>query len=372
MQPRVPLGARKQGRIGVPWISWRHRFNVVLLLLRTVRGSCRTDEKDRLRSNGLLTTGCVPCERQAPGQRMTARHSIAAIRSPMLRGTASGRQQPAASVGNRPGAGVRHCRMDRRRSPLIQKIRTMIFRSFFRSSSSKQATEQLNDPVHRTVNCKRFDHPEFQIQVSDRTIPAVDIGWLLRFLEQSVAGGERFRAGETLQIGWMLTMLEVGKDDILRIMEPDMKAIPIEFIDSVDSTLKHLRNQKDIVASVALTQEPDFPSLRQSAVVHVDYKSASSVLLTRYPARETDSGWTLTDLNDEAGSQDPSRYVKISLYQLGVNRPDLVQFLALPSGMQVVVAGSTIRVKDSDGEIQPVPGSYLEALNGVQLQRVDK
>ncbi|AYZ62967.1 hypothetical protein EGY31_06715 [Burkholderia multivorans] len=248
----------------------------------------------------------------------------------------------------------------------------MIFRSFFRSSSSKQATEQLNDPVHRTVNCKRFDHPEFQIQVSDRTIPAVDIGWLLRFLEQSVAGGERFRAGETLQIGWMLTMLEVGKDDILRIMEPDMKAIPIEFIDSVDSTLKHLRNQKDIVASVALTQEPDFPSLRQSAVVHVDYKSASSVLLTRYPARETDSGWTLTDLNDEAGSQDPSRYVKISLYQLGVNRPDLVQFLALPSGMQVVVAGSTIRVKDSDGEIQPVPGSYLEALNGVQLQRVDK
>ncbi|VWD39003.1 hypothetical protein BLA50215_05237 [Burkholderia lata] len=248
----------------------------------------------------------------------------------------------------------------------------MIFRSLFRSPSSMQATEQSNDPVHRTIHCKRFDHPEFQIQVSDRTIPAVDIGWLLRFLEQSVAGGERFRAGETLQIGWMVTMLESGADDVLRIMEPDMRAIPIEFIDSVDSTLKHLRNQKDMAASVAPAQEPDFPSLRQSAVVHVNFKSAGSVLLTRYPARETDSGWTLTDLDDEAGSRDPSRYVKISLYQLGVNRPDLIQFLALPSGLQVFVAGSTIRVMDPGGEIQPAPGSYLEALNALKPRRVAK
>ncbi|WP_157687118.1 immunity protein Imm33 domain-containing protein [Burkholderia lata] len=200
----------------------------------------------------------------------------------------------------------------------------------------------------------------------------MDIGWLLQFLEQSVAGGERFRAGETLQIGWMVTMLEAAEEGALRIMEPDMRAIPIEFIDSVDSTLKHLRNQRDMAASVAPAQEPDFPSLLQSAVVHVDYKGAGSVLLTRYPARETDSGWTLTDPDDEAGSQDPSRYVKISLYQLGVNRPDLIQFLALPSGLQVVVAGSTIRVMDAGGEIQPAPGSYLDALNRLKPRRVAK
>lgn len=248
----------------------------------------------------------------------------------------------------------------------------MIFRSQFRSSNSQRAAAQPNGRVHGTVNCRQFDHPEFQIQVSDHGVPALDISWLLRFLEESVAEGERFHAGETLQIGWMLTMLEAWEGDVLRIMEPDMKAIPIKFVDSVDSTLKHLRNQQDMVASVTPTRQPDFPSLRQSAVVHVDYKNVSSLLLTRYPAHETDSGWSLTDPNDEAGSQNPSRYVKVSLYQLGVERPDLIQFFALSPGLQVVLAGPKIRVMGPDGEIRPAPGSYLEALNALRLQRADE
>jgi hypothetical protein len=245
----------------------------------------------------------------------------------------------------------------------------MIFRSLFGSPSSKQAAPQPDGSIHRTVNCKRFDHPEFQIQVSDRAIPASDVGWLLEYLEQRVADGESFRAGETLQIGWMLTMLESGPDNFLRVMEPDMRAIPIKFVDSVDSTLKHLRNQKDMVESIGAARQPDFPSLQQSAVVHVEYKSASSVLLSRGPAHETDSGWSLTDLNDEAGSKNPSRFVKVSLYQLSVDRPDLVKFFALPPSLQVVLAHPQIRVLGPGGDIQPVPGSYLEALNELRLQQ---
>jgi hypothetical protein len=217
--------------------------------------------------------------------------------------------------------------------------------------------------IHRTIYCGRFDHPEFQLQVSDRTIPAQDIDWLLRFFEQRVADGERFHAGETLQVGWMLTKLEVGEADCLRVAEPDMKAIPIHFIDSVDSTLKHLRNQKDIVESAVPERQPDFPSLWQSAVVHVDYKTSSHVLLTRANAIGMDSGWLLTDLDDEVSSQDPSRFVRISLYQLGVDRPDLIKFFALPPDSQVAVNGSRIRILGPEGEIQVVPGSYLEALN---------
>jgi hypothetical protein len=221
--------------------------------------------------------------------------------------------------------------------------------------------------IHRTVNCGRFDHPEFQLQVSDRAIPAQDIDWLLRFFEQRVADGERFRASETLQIGWMLTKLEDGEAGCLRVVEPDMKAIPINFIDSVDSTLKHLRNQKDIVESVVPQRQPDFPSLRQSVVVHGDYKNSSHVLLTRGNAIGTDSGWLLTDLNDEASSQDSSRFARISLYQLGVDRPELIKFFALPPGLQVDVNGSRIRVLGPDGEIRPVASSYLEALNEHRL-----
>ncbi|MEM5426504.1 immunity protein Imm33 domain-containing protein [Paraburkholderia ferrariae] len=245
----------------------------------------------------------------------------------------------------------------------------MLFRSLFQSTGSKQAAQQQTCSIHRTVDCKRFAHPEFQIQVANDAIPAQDISWLLRFLEQRVADGERFRVGETLQIGWMLTMLDAGAADTLRITEPDMKEIPIKFIDSVNNTLMHLRNQKDVVESVAMDLQPDFPLLRQSAVVHAGYKSACRVLLTRDPAHETDSGWSLTDLNDEDGSQNPAQFIRISLYQLGVDRPDLIKFFALPPGLQVAVNDPQIHVIGPEGEMQPIPGSYLEALNNRRLQR---
>ncbi|KVF23193.1 hypothetical protein WJ07_16935 [Burkholderia vietnamiensis] len=245
----------------------------------------------------------------------------------------------------------------------------MHFRSLFRSTDSKQAAQQRIDSIHRTVDCKRSAHPEFEIRVTNGAIPDQDISRLLRFLEQRVADGERFRAGETLQIGWMLTMLDGGATDTLRITEPDMKEIPIRFIDSVNSTLMHLRNQKDVVGSVAMDLQPDFPSLRQSAVVHAEYKSAYRVLLTRDFAHETDSGWSLTDLNDEFGLQNPGQFIRISLYQLGVDRPDLIKFFALPPGLQVAVNDPQIRVIGPEGEMQPIPGSFLEALNSRRLQR---
>jgi len=244
----------------------------------------------------------------------------------------------------------------------------MLFRSPLRSPSSNQAAQQRSGSVHRTANCTRFSHPEFQLQVANSAIPAQDISWLLRFLEQRVADGERFRAGETLQIGWMLTMLDGRAADTLHITEPDMKEIPIKFIDSVNNTLMHLRNQKDVVESFTPSLQTDFPSLLQSAVVHVEYKSASHVLLSRDPTYESDSGWSLTDLDDEVGSQNPSQFVKISLYQLGIDRPDLVKFFALPAGLQVVVSDPQIRVIGPEGEMQPLPGSYLEALNNRPVQ----
>ncbi|WP_322053152.1 immunity protein Imm33 domain-containing protein [Paraburkholderia bannensis] len=239
----------------------------------------------------------------------------------------------------------------------------MNLRSLFRSVGSTQTTQQPSGSTHRTANCKRHDHPEIQCRLSDPAIPAEDISWLLRFFERRVADGERFQAGETVQIGWMLTKLEAVTDDLLCITEPDMQAIPIKFVDSVDSTLKHLRNQKDVVASIAPTPGPDFPSLQQSAVVHPDYKSIGGLLLTRNPSHQADSGWSLTDPDDEAHAQAPSRHLRISLYQLGVDRPDLIKFLALPPDLRVRLDNGQIRVTGSDGEIQPLPGSYLDALN---------
>jgi hypothetical protein len=225
--------------------------------------------------------------------------------------------------------------------------------------------------VHATSGCTRHDHPEFQIRVSNGAVPAEDISWLLRFFEQRVAQGAKFQSGESLQVGWMLTMLEDGPQGFLRVLEPDMKGIPVKFVDSVDSTLMHLRNQQDVARSLSLPVEPAFPSLRQSAVVHVNYKEANRVLLTRSEALDgADSGWWLSDLDDEAGSEDPARFVKTSLYQLGIDRPDLVKFFAVPAGLQVFVDGARIGVLGEDGEVPQIPGSYLSELNKLRQQRV--
>ncbi|VWC94173.1 hypothetical protein BCO18442_02113 [Burkholderia contaminans] len=241
----------------------------------------------------------------------------------------------------------------------------MRFRSLFHSLNSTQGARQPAGSIQRTIDCQLVGHPEFQIRVSDHAIPAQDISWLLRYFEQQVADGERFQAGETIQIGWMLTRLEATADGFLRLTEPDMKAVPIKFIDSVDNTLKHLRNQKDVVESIGATLEPDFPSLQQSAVVDVEYKSASRLLLTRDLGHGADSGWSLTVPREEVGSQ----FLRISLYQLGVDRPDLIKFFALSPGLQVHLDNLQICVTGPAGEIQPAPGSYLERLKKHRIQR---
>ena len=246
----------------------------------------------------------------------------------------------------------------------------MSLHSFFSKFGRKALSEQLGtSSVHTTSNCRRHNHPEFQIRVSNTAVPAEDISWLLQFFESRVAEGEKFRSGESLQVGWMLTMLEDGPGGFLRVLEPDMRAVPAKFIDSVDSTLMHLRNQQDVVGSLSSSVKPDFPSLRQSAVVHVNYKESGRILLTRSDAvGGSDSGWWLSDLDDQARSQDPTRFVKTSLYQLGVDRPDLVKYFAVPAGLQVVVDGARIGVLQEGAEVQQIPGSYLSELNKLRQQ----
>lgn len=248
----------------------------------------------------------------------------------------------------------------------------MSLRSILSTFGSKPAPARPDTPsVYATSRCKLYGHPEFQIRVSNSAVPVEDISFLLQFFEQRVARGEKFRGGESLQVGWMFTMLEEGPAGFLRVLEPDMQVVPVRFVDSVDNTLMQLRNQKDVVESLSPSIAPDFPSLRQSAVVHVNYQEARRILLTRNdPVNAADSGWWLSDLDDEARLEDPARFMKTSLYQLGVHRPDLIQFLAVPAGLQVAVDGARISVLGPVQEVQQIPGSYLSELNKARQSAV--
>ena len=242
----------------------------------------------------------------------------------------------------------------------------MSIRSLFASLLSLGVAQTAVADMHMTSKCKQFSHPEFQIQVSSKGVPSGDIAWFLEGLEQRVEKGERFKSGETMQVGWMLTMLQERSGGTLQITEPDMKSVPVKFVDSVDNTLKQLRSQKDTAESFSPTIQLAFPSLQQSVVVHLNYKTTNRTLLSRTAPAGMDSGWWLSDLNDKNGNQDPKHFTKISLYQLAIDRPDLVKFFALSAGIQVVVDNNTIGVLKDGKEIPIVPGSFLSELNRVR------
>ncbi|MCP5326567.1 MAG: hypothetical protein H7A09_09635 [Oceanospirillaceae bacterium] len=216
--------------------------------------------------------------------------------------------------------------------------------------------------TYYTKKCSDLSQPEFQITVTQNNIPKADIDWFLGVLERMVHSGERFKPGETMQVGWMLTKIEQGDNGTLRVLEPDMHSFPIKFVNSVDATIRHLRSQKDSVESFASGSELDFPSIRQSIVVHLNYKKAAPLVLERATSSGADSGWWLSDPSDPKSNQDPSRFTKISLYQFALDRPDLVKFMAFPSGYTIVVDKYISVIKGKE-QIFPSPGSFIDRLN---------
>jgi len=234
---------------------------------------------------------------------------------------------------------------------------------FIAAFFSATAAVSADAAVYTTTKCKQFGQPEFQINVSDKTIPAEDIALMLSNLEELVANGERFKANQTMQFGWMITKFSEAPDKTLKILEPDFKAIPIEFVDSFNNTLKHLRSQKDALESVSKQLPLTFPSLAQGLVVHKNYKRSNQVLLERANPEQNDLAWWLSDLNDGEGNKDKNNFIKISLYQLALDRPDLVKFFAFPSELQVLVSKNKISVLKNGHELPLIKGSFLSELN---------
>ena len=56
----------------------------------------------------------------------------------------------------------------------------------------------------------------------------------------------------------------------------------------------------------------------------------------------------------------------MSLYQLAIERPDLVKFFALPAGMQAIAAGNVIEIRKDDKKMPLVEGSFISELNRVR------
>jgi hypothetical protein len=162
----------------------------------------------------------------------------------------------------------------------------------------------------------------------------------------------------------MILRIQGKTDHLLALYEPDLKNIPIQFIESVSTTLHHLRLQKDTVESVGLDAE--FPSIIQSAIKCSRYDDSRYFFVSRSNPSVQDSGWFLGCDDPGHDHNDPKTLQRTSLYELACFRDDFVPFAALPPTSSILVRHQQIQVWHQDEKCAFKPGSYLHAKTTVE------
>lgn len=218
-------------------------------------------------------------------------------------------------------------------------------------------------PILRTTKCHQFQHPEFQFSYDPARIPVeTDARWLVDWLEEAVAAGETFSAGQKFQIGWGLVEFRAEKDGALTLWEPDMKQFPDFWMEGVTNTLAHLRLQKDVCESVLSSRHLSFPMLGNSAIICNRLGQTQSILMDRQTPAGNDSGWFCGCTDEGHDHNSINELKRVSLYEVAVRyAPQIIPYLALPRGVLLKAGeGSLVIFRDSE-QLAFKPGSYLAA-----------
>lgn len=221
------------------------------------------------------------------------------------------------------------------------------------------ATQAGEITEYQTSLGDKLNHPNIVVRVSKASILSIDVNKILDGFEDEIKNGVKYKAGETIQLGFTLNQFSELEDGRLLLEEPDMVSLPIKFVPSMNFTFQTLRNQKDVVESIS-NVNLTFPTLRQAIAVHKDYKVSKAVMLERIAPEDGQSGWWLHVQGDSVAED----FSLISLYEFAMGRPDLVKFLALPVGAKAYqIDGAPIQVSINDVEVMFEKGSYISELN---------
>jgi hypothetical protein len=236
----------------------------------------------------------------------------------------------------------------------MKKLLKRIFKSAFKDTSLKKEICEIIE--YQTNLTEEYNHPEIVIRISSPLIPKNDITTIINWLECEIRNGVSFEAGQKLQLGFMVTEFQSLLGGRLILEEPDMKSFPIIFTPTLNMTFKTLRRQKDVVESLEGDIPPDFPSIMQGVVVHNNYKKHKSIMLERTPPEGEQSGWWV----HVKGKHKTKNYMSISLYQLALDRPELVKYLGLPVNSKTTLhKGLLTSIELADNKMNLIEGSFL-------------
>lgn len=213
-----------------------------------------------------------------------------------------------------------------------------------------------------TVNCAKFGQPEFVFTVEDGSLGEKDAQWFRSTLEEMVAAGERFKSGETLLLGPVLLRLEATEGGKLQVFEPDMKSMPFKYVPSVAKTLRIVRTQRYAADSLGVTDSMRFSPLHLPLLVSRNALQAPHILMMRSSSLGSGTGWVLSDAQGKSTANEDLQ--AMSVYEAALQRPEIMDFLALPEQFSIVIASRKRFEIFKDGTpIKPLEGSYLDRLS---------
>ena len=186
-----------------------------------------------------------------------------------------------------------------------------------------------------TTQCGRYGHAEFLLQAEGPAAEA-SLVELSRGLENMVAGGSKFRPGQSFLVGWMLTQVVQHDRDLLTLHEPDMQSMPVRLVAGITQTLQSMMVQKFTLESVGLADQMDLPSAQHYLTVCDRFQGQGFFMVRRAPPEPADSGWFLGCLDARHNHRDPAVTTPISVYEAYLSQRFIVGFLGFPSGSMIV------------------------------------
>lgn len=211
--------------------------------------------------------------------------------------------------------------------------------------------------------CQEYGHPEIAVDYDPAVVVEADVAHLLSGLEAMVAGGTRFEANQSIAFGWSLAWFVHRPDGRLGFEEPDFRSMPVKRVSGLTATIRDLRLQRDIVASVLPDGSAQFPSLRQSCIVCGEVSATDGLVMVRAAPAEMDSGWFIGCQRQEHRHDVIENLERISLYEAVVHRRlPIVPWLALPEGSLVSRGDPGLAIQFNGEPLTVKPESLLQRM----------
>ena len=212
--------------------------------------------------------------------------------------------------------------------------------------------------IVETTQCSGYDHPEFRFAVDTRQLIDVDVQFLRTTLEGWVAAGERFAAGETIQLGSGVLMIRANGDGTLSLLEPDFASMPIQWRDSVTTTLGHFRLQKDTLESFFDPGQLAFPSVRHSCVACTRLDATANLVMERSEWSAPSTGWFIGCSDESHDHNSPAELELVSIYEALLRNSAALPYLAFPLGT-LLQTGAPPFVFFGGKPLAARPGSFV-------------